>query len=222
MRVNLKKDNDNHLVLKLSVSLVVAYLYFLGICFLSRYSYPNCLFFDPGFALFPAFLTSCVIVFCSFIVTTRMNVWLKANKKRLIIIIVILAILFVFPIAFLKSGICADEKGIYKKNLFGETVREYAYSDIIDFEITVYYGIQYDIKFYSDETLSLISHQIIVFNAFENDYNMMMFDKILAQHAERNIGYSYRIFPENTRRFFRDEEVFQYFDQIFKQSYSMS
>ncbi len=213
MPINRKRNNDNHLVLKLGGSIVVAGLYFLGICFLSRYSYPNCLFFDPGFALFPAFLTGCIIIFSSFIATTQMIHWLKGDKKRVIIIILLLIIMLIFPIAFLKCGVVADEGGIYQKNIFGETVKEYPYSDIISFEMTVYYGIQYYIEFDSSESISLLSHRVPL-NAFGNDHNMMVFDKILAQHAQRNIGYSYRIFPENTRRFFRDNEVFQYFDQI--------
>ena len=210
-----QNKNDKILLAKLCCSFLIALLHFYGMCLLSQNIYSNCLFFDPGLALLPSFVVSCIIFFSPFTLTCSPRVWLNKNFKKAIALILVFASFIVFSFATLQSGIIADENGIRKTNIFGQTIDEYAYEKVACFEMSFQYGIQYDIQFHSGESISIMSHQVIFLNAFKNDHNIMMFDKRLAQYATRNVYYSYRARPENMRRFLKESEVFQYFNKIF-------
>lgn len=129
----------------------------------------------------------------------------------------IVLIILIFPIIFFKSGMVADDTSIQKKNLFGNTTEKYLYSEIKNIEVWVRYGIVYDITFDSGETISLCSHEFgNWFNNFGNSCNIMEFDKIISEHADKKIvGEKWRMESDNLRTFLTDEKTLKYFEKQF-------
>lgn len=171
--------------------------------------------YDPGFALFPTFIVSCILFFSPLLLTRSTWKWLTKNFRKVLVGCFLLTVLIVFAFMCLRSGIVVDETGIRKTNCFGRIVEEYDFDDAIYFEMSVQYGVQYDIAFCSGKTVSIMSHQIVFLNAFKDESYMKMFDENLSKYAVRNVVDSYRAESENLRRFFKKDEVFYYFDEIF-------
>ncbi|MBQ4131692.1 MAG: hypothetical protein IJD71_05080 [Clostridia bacterium] len=209
-----RENNDNIIVWKLGLFFIIACIYFVIILFFGRFIYPESLFFEPKTTYITAFINGSVIFFSSFLISTKTIKWFKKSNKKFLIVTLI-CIFLIYPVFFLKSGVVIDEEQISKKNIFGNSIESYSYSDIESFEISVGYGVQYDIVFNSKKSFSLCSHDIIFFNCFKNENNLQTFDKLLEEHAKRNVYKSIYSTSQNIKRFFQKNEYYNYFNQIF-------
>ena len=189
-------------------------LYLFIIVFSSRYIYRECLFFSPKITYITAVINSSILILSSFLISSATIKWLKKNNKR-ILIIVLICLFLIYPIFFFKAGIVVDDKYIYKNNIWGNSTEKYSYSDVTDFEISVKYGVEYDIKFNSQNTINLYSHEMILINYFRNEKNILIFDKLLEEHAERIVYKSIYSTSQNLKYFFRKDKYYNYFNHIF-------
>lgn len=115
----------------------------------------------------------------------------------------------------MKAGIVADEKYIIKTNVLGTPIERYSYSDIEAFKISVKYGVEYEITFNTNDTISLYSHEANFFNYFRNEKNIQVFDELLVNHAERTVYKSIYSTPQNLKNFFHQDKYYNYFNRIF-------
>lgn len=213
-----KQKNDNIILLKLALFVIIGALYFCAIWFLNRLIYKGALFFCPKGSINVALINASVIILSSFVITKNTIAWLKNNKRKTIIIITTFICCLLMPLLFLKSGTVGDEHSIKKINTFGNVTEEYIYNDITAIELSVRHGIQYDITFKSGEILSLASHEFLL-NNFGNGENIVKFDKIISKYATKEIYRSIELYPANVRRFFTDKEAYKYFDDIIFREY---
>lgn len=132
-----------------------------------------------------------------------------------ILIIILACIFLVYPIFFLKAGIVIDDEYICKTNICGISKEKYSYSDVSTFEISIKHGVEYDITFNSKNKINLYSHEMILFNYFRNEKNLQIFDELLEKHGERIVYKSIYSTPQNIKNFFKKNEYYNYFNQIF-------
>lgn len=126
-----------------------------------------------------------------------------------------MCIFIIYPFLFLKSGTVVDDKFICKNNILGKSIEKYSYSDVQNFEISIKYGVQYDIILKSGKIINLCSHEIIGFNFFENEKKLHDFDRLLEIRAKRIVYKSIYSTSQNIRNFFRDDKYYNYFNKIF-------
>ena len=184
------------------------------IIFSSRLIYQECLFFSPKITYITACINSSIIVLCSFLASSKIIEWFKNSNKK-VFIIILLCVFLIYPLFFLRSGVIADENHISKKNIWGNSIETYSYSDVEKYEISVKYGIQYDIIFDSENSITLYSHELIILNYFKNEKNLQTFDKLLEKNAKRTVYKSIYSTPNNLKYFFREKEYYSYFNRIF-------
>ena len=207
------------ILLRLALAAVIAVAYFCCVWLFIRPIYKDVLFFHPKWSMIAAFINCCVILFSSFGITKKTVAWWKQNiRKRIAIIAAIICCLSV-PFLLMKSGTAADDHSIKEINILGNVTKEYKYTDIAKIELSVQYGIQYDITFKSGEKVEIASHEIIFLNSFDKDENMVTFDKLISEYAEATVSPSTYLTPSNVRRFFADEDSYKYFDDIFREYY---
>ena len=210
----LSKHNDNAIALKLVLFFIIAGGYMFLILFVSRFVYPNCLYFCPRTTFITAVINTPIITFGSLLISSITRKWLNNFKKKFLVIACIILVL-TYPLVFLKSGVVIDDKYICKNDIFGNPTEKYSYSDVSSFEISVKFGVEYDIKFDSEKTISLYSHEMTFINYFRNEKNIQHFDKLLEAHAKRTVYKSIYSTPQHLKYFFEENEYYNYFNQIF-------
>lgn len=99
--------------------------------------------------------------------------------------------------------------------MWGNSTESYSYSEVESFEMSIKYGVEYDIVFNNEEKIDLCSHEIIWLNYFKDEENLQLFDELLEEHAKRNVYKSIYSTPKNLKKFFRDDKVFNYFNNFF-------
>lgn len=207
-------SKNNAILLKLAVGFIIAMAYLFIVVFSSRCVHRESIFFSPKITYITAVINSSIIILGSVLMSSGIIKWLKNYNKKFFIIIFII-IFLTYPIFFLKSGIVADEKYISKTNVFGTPIEQYSYSEVESFETSIKYGVQYEITFNSNNTISLYSHEMIFLNYFKSEKNIKIFDELLEQHAERKVYESIYSTPENLKNFFRKEKYYNHFNRIF-------
>ena len=206
-------------MIKLAIATIIGALYLCAVWFISRQMYRDCLYFYPKTSIILAFINCCIMLFGSFSITKKTTKWIKQNKSRMVIIFATIVCCLLMPFLFFKNGTVIDKNSIKKINCFGNTIQEYHYSDITKVKLGVQYGIQYTITFKSGEVIEVLSHEVISLNSFGNDKNIVKFDKLISEKAEKEIYWTTYLTPSNVRRFFKNDESLNYFDDIFNEYY---
>ncbi len=209
----MSKSNDNSVALKLGLFFIIACIYFYIFLLISRCVYQEALFFFPKITAITACINGGIITICSFAISKKTIKWFKNHNKKVLIIFLVF-IFLIYPIFFLKAGIVVDDKKISKNNMWGKTKEKYSYSDVESFEMSVKFGVEYDIKFKSGKKIILCSHEVIVFNSFRSENKLQIFDKHLEKNAKRIVYKSIYSTPHNIKRFFRKKEYYDYFNRI--------
>ena len=213
-----KSKNDNIIVLKLAISLVISIAYFGVVWLINRLMYKDFLYFCPKGAIISAFINCCLIMLGSFFINKNTIKWFK-NKIKFFITVASIICCLLIPFLFSKSGTLADAYSIKKVNIFGDITQEYRYDDINNAKLFVKHGIEYDITFNSSDTIRIKSHEIIFLNNFLNGKNIVKFDKIISQKANIKVEPSIYMTQSNIKSFLIDKESFNYFNNIFENHY---
>ncbi len=221
MKQHKKKENrDLKLGIKLLLAGIAGVLYYFIVKMLCRMVYPSALYFLPSVSATLALIICFVIVLAGISINAK---WLKQvgkNPKIVIGLGLISLMLLVLPFAFLKSGMVANESSIQKKNMFGDTTWQVTYSEIQEIDVSVKFGIQYQIRTKSDEEFLFCSDAAVYGKTFRDDWALMMFDKVVSKYAPKTVTDDPAwLKPDNTKRFFEEQEVFLYFDEFFVNYY---
>ena len=215
-----KKPDDDNVLLRTGVCLLIAIVYSCIMRFFCRTAYSDVLYFESmGADIAIGINVFIIILFISF--DKSFYCWFFKKTKRAIIAAFVVAAFALYPLLFSNIGTIADETSIQKKNIFGNTTEEYLYSDIESVRMLSRHGIEYDITFDDGETLDITSQSLPVFNQFSNGENLIKFDKLMDGYADKEI-YIQEMYEWRTeynyfrRRCFFDEKTARYFEQQFK------
>lgn len=215
-----KQSLKNGQWLKFFLCILMVALYFMVIKISTEMAYPSYYYFDPTVSPFFTIINCGIIIILIIIIDKKRILRLFRHKALFTSLVSVLLIFFILPFLFLKQGIVADDICIQKKDLFGRTKSEFKYINISNIDISVKRGIQYEIQFNAKEKIWIFSHDAGIRN-FKNDENLLNFDKAISQYKEKTVTDDPAwITPNNTHRFIKDENVFQYFDLFFSQYYS--
>lgn len=217
-----KKPDDDNVLLRVGVCLLIVIVYVYVMQFLCRRAYSNALFFESVGADITIGINVIISIF--FVAFDKsFYCWFFKKTKRAIIAAFVVAAFALYPLLFSNIGTIADETSIQKKDIFGNTTEEYLYSDIESVRMWSRYGVVYDINFYDGETLDITSKDILLpgFDNFGKGENLIKFDKLMDRYADKEV-YIQEMYEWRTeynyfrRRCFFDEKTARYFEQQFK------
>lgn len=217
-----RKRKRNLIILRIAVGFLVSFAYFWTVNALTQTTYSDCFFHKATISITLAIANCTVIMIMAIVMGRNVPIWLSRHKTYTSLIMLVIIICLLLPISFRRQGIVANETSIQKRNWLGEITQHFAYSDISSIEVSVKYGIQYDIVFNSGKSLRLCSEELRGVKQFKSDKELMRFDQTISQYASKTVSDDPAwIRSSNTRRFFEDEFVFDYFDAFFRQYYQI-
>lgn len=207
---------------KILLCFVIVPLYYLGFFQIAGWARGDTVLYFASQPFAISLLVSCffLTVFVIAFPVRRAGKWFRSHKKTTCLLTTVSILILVFPALWIRCGVLADSNGIRKTGVFGQTKQEYPYRTIQQIEVSVKYGIQYDITFENSETVFLAS-ALYGTRPFENDENMIAFDQAISQYSQKYIDPSQIVWmdSDNIRRFFKTEEGFSYFDHDFRDSF---
>lgn len=217
MRKKTKEENFNFF--RIFLGFLLSAMYCIVAFLLSKIVYNDYLYFKPVVYVVLIMVIAFIIFATTFLIKKEHIVkMIKSIKSRFIVCGVVIVTLC-FPILFIKCGTVADDVSIQKKNIFGNTTQALYYEEIKSIEVSVRRGIQYEIEFETNDKIVLFSDELIVIKNFKTDENLMQFDKAISQYAKKTVWNDEYLTQKNIRRFIKNQESFNYFDDFFSQYY---
>ena len=143
----LGKPSDIMVLIRLVLGALIGFVYFLAVSKSIRMTYERAYYFRAGMAVAFAIVNCFIIVIIVLCVQHKVQVWSGQHKLWTVIIAIFCIVMLCIPFCVRKQGVLADDTSIQKKNLFGETVQEFSYNDIESVEVSLRFGIQFDITF---------------------------------------------------------------------------
>lgn len=212
------EQSSSMIFLKFITSLLFSVLYIAFINVLRKAANKDSYYVRGELSDLIALIFCSIVVISAFFITKDVIKKIFKNKKLTSCLCSIVFTLFILPLCFINVVTVADADSIKRNDIFGKTIEEYSYENIKSVELFVYSGIQYDIKFDSNKTIGLVGEDFV--KNFVSDEALISFDKTVSKYCKKTVvPVMGRIQPWNTRRFFRTQEGFEYFDKIFREYY---